>query len=271
MGESADNRGAEALERIFPAEGFLTAGDPESRGDRGPGKDPAVVRAVAGEAANALETLAKALEELFGERPGEQFDSGEWLGVPTVEIYLDVPWDFTPNPDWPYGRPRHMHNPGRSARDSSFRWLRGEAIPPSATGAEAVVLGIVDESIDADGLAAAGRVKLTDRWRLLSVPTHSALFLESRAEGWEEMPHVYDSFGNRYAIPRELRNWLDDRIGPAPGPAEYDLHPDRMAAVDVISYGYLLGYGIFLKWPVPVGIGEPSSTIAGASPTRRRS
>jgi hypothetical protein len=257
MGESADNRGAEALEKIFPAEAYLTAGDPENRADRGPGKDPEVVRAVAGEAANALETLAKALEELFADRPGEVFDSGEWLGVPTVEIYLHVPWDFDPNPaqGWPYGRPRHAYGP--VARDSSFRWLRGEAIPPSAAGAEAVVLGIVDESIDADGLASAGRVRLTDRWRLLSVPTHSALFLDSRAEGWEEMPHVYDSFFNRYAIPRELREWLDDRIGPGVSRAEYDHNPDRLAAVDVISYGYLLGYGIFLPRPVPVGIGEP--------------
>lgn len=256
MGESADHRGAEALEKIFPAEAYLTAGDPENRADRGPGKDPEVVRAVAGEAANALETLAKALEELFESQPGERFDSGEWLGVPTVEIYLHVPWDFSPNPDWPYGRPRLGAGP--VARDSSFRWLHERAgISPSAAGEEAVVLRIVDESIDAAGLAAAGRVRLTDRWRLLSVLTHSALFLESRAEGWEETHRVYDSFGNRYAIPEELREWLDDRIGPGVSRAESDLHPDRMAAVDMIASGYLLGYGVFLPRPVPVGIGEP--------------
>jgi hypothetical protein len=198
------------------------------------------------EAATALERLAVAIEELFAERPGGQFDSGEWLGVPTLDLELVVPWDFTSeDPDAPYGRPRLDGRPGQ---DSAFRWVRGAALPDSARGVESAAVSVAIVELAEERIA-----RLERRWKTLSAVTHGvAEILEADGGDTEELgdlPHVRNSAGMRFWIPPELKAFLDERL-----PAE-ESDPDRLAAVDAIVSGYFLGLGYSAPL-LPVRVGE---------------
>lgn len=205
-----------------------------------------MVRGLLAEAATSLERLAAALEELFDERPGAEFDSGEWLGVPTIDLELVVPWDFTSeDPEAPYGRPRLDARPGQ---DSAFRWVRGAALPDSARGVEGVAV-----SVALVELAEERTARLARRWKTLSAVTHGvAEILEAGAGDTEELgdlPHVRNSTGGRFWLPPELKAFLDERVS-----AE-ERDPDRLAAVDAIVSGYFLGLGSTVPL-LPVRVGE---------------
>jgi hypothetical protein len=214
---------------------------------------PAVVWGVRAEAANVLEKLASTLEKLFAEHPGPDWDSGEWIGVPVFELDLELPWNFDPegHPEFPFGRPVIVSDLGRKTLDRGFEWVRGPAVPAAFPGVEGIgfLAYAVHDRTTAE-LIAERRVRIEDRWRILSTVTRGVARVEGETEEFPGRTYlVQNSTGERFVIPKELRAFLDERISPD----EDD--PERLAAVDAITGGYILGLG---RWSplLPVVIGE---------------
>lgn len=218
--------------------------------------NPAYARAIANETANVLEQLAETYEGLAGEGLGE-------FGCPVFELHSSIPWDFTPRPTHPVGRPAY-----------------GEAIPdntptprlppidlsgvPSVDGPEKRA----DGQRAIEGLFREGRADEIARFAALATASHLTLELYGDRPEWAGLPVEVDTNGRRYALRLDLRDWLDRHI-PHPESAAVEAAAAagdpwsvlgsglREAAVEIISSGFVVGFGHAAPDDFPAFLGEP--------------
>jgi hypothetical protein len=213
--------------------------------------NPVYIRAIAAETARALDRLSEAYQSLADEGVSCFLE-------PVFELHVSIPWDFTPQPAHPVGRPAY-----------------GEAISEIDSGSTLQPIDLSDlPSVEAvggreegqrviEGLLRDGRAEGVARFGALASASHLTLELVGDRPEWRNLPAEVDTHGRRYAIRMDLRGWLDRNI-PHPESCgaeaaiaagmEWDY---REKAVEMLAAGFVVGFGHAAPDDFPAFLGEP--------------
>jgi very-short-patch-repair endonuclease len=221
--------------------------------------NPQYAQALSAESGRVLDELASVYEKLAGEGVAA-------FASPIFELRVDMPWDFTPRPDFPAGRVAYGKKGAKTGPEdptSGVAWLP----PLDFTGTPAFDS---PDNLERDRehirrLIVEGRAQGVIRWAALTTASHLTIELRGSRPEWERLPVEVDSHGRRYALRHDLREWLDRNLPTpesmaalVPGSGPWIVDPTlRLRAVDAITAGFLVGFGHAPPADFPVAWGEP--------------
>ena len=214
--------------------------------------NPAYRRGIAAEVGRVIERLADVLEA----NPAD--------GGLIFEFHVDVPWDFTPTRDHPAGRLAFGAPPGSVAEGSKLEPIDFSDLP---------LEGIVGEAPETRSkrvldLLQRGQGESLGRFGALATASHLTIELVGDRPEWGGLPVETDSYGRRFNIRPDLREWLDRNI-PTPetairekeegGEGPWVMLDNRLRgqAVEAIALGCIAGFGHVVSDDLPTFIGEP--------------